>query len=173
METTRVFLGVGSNVGERADHIKHAYDALGGFLEHERQASLYETRPREVIDQPLFLNTVVSGLCSLSPAELLEKVAWIERDLGRDRSNERRKGPRTVDIDILLYGEHCIDGDDLVIPHPRMTERKFVLIPLLELDPELRDPVTGLPFQHYLDSLEPQGIYYFTAKRYSRGTSGQ
>lgn len=173
MDEATVFLGVGSNVGDRAAFVKQACDALGTFLDHERQASIYETRPREVTDQPLFLNTVVSGLCSLSATQLLERIGEIERGLGRDRSTERRKGPRTVDIDILLYRDQCIDSDDLIVPHPRICERKFVLIPLLELAPGLRHPATGVPFQRYLDSLEPQGIYYFTATRYSRGTSGQ
>lgn len=171
MPATRVFLGIGSNLGDRAANIKSACDSLLLLLSDIEQASLYETLPQEVIDQPPFLNTVVTGRTAIEPAELLTETAEIERRLGRERSRELPKGPRTIDIDLLLFGEQQIETDNLVVPHPRMTARKFVLVPLLELAPELRHPSTGLPFQGYLESLGPQGIYYFSASGYSRGIS--
>jgi 2-amino-4-hydroxy-6-hydroxymethyldihydropteridine diphosphokinase len=103
----------------------------------------------------------VEGTTELSPEELLSAVHEIERSLGRDRSNEREKGPRTIDIDILLYGDKLIESPMLTVPHPRIIERKFVLIPLLELEPQLCHPGTQTAFQSNLDSLESQGIYYF------------
>ncbi|HUX20255.1 MAG TPA: 2-amino-4-hydroxy-6-hydroxymethyldihydropteridine diphosphokinase, partial [Spirochaetia bacterium] len=135
--------------------------ALSPLLERPRLASMYETRPRDLLDQPLFLNTVVEGTTELAPHELLSAVLEIERTLGRNRSNEREKGPRTIDIDILLYGNELIESAVLTVPHPRIAERKFVLIPLLELEPELRHPGTQVTFQSDLDSLQSQGIYYF------------
>ncbi len=173
MDEVKVYLGVGSNVGDRAANIKCACEALQAVLHGTEQASLYETRPREVVDQPLFVNTVVSGYTSLSAGDLLARLNEIEANLGRDRPMERHKGPRTMDIDLLLYGTEIIESDDLTVPHPRICERKFVLVPLLELSPTLGHPATGRTFQSYLEALEPQGIYYFNATRYSRGTSGQ
>ena len=167
----KVFLGLGSNMGDRARTLKSACSALAGLLSRIEQASLYETRPRDVTDQPLFLNTVVAGMTSVEPDELLSSIHLIERELGRDRSRERLRGPRTLDIDLLLFGERHIDDERLVVPHPRMLERKFVLIPLVELAPELRHPGTGVLFQAYLDRLESQGIYYFESTRYSREVS--
>lgn len=133
-------------------------------------ASLYETAPQEVVDQPAFLNTVVAGRTGIDPLSLLEAAQTIERALGRDRSRERRKGPRTIDIDLLLFADAVIDCERLTVPHPAMRTRKFVLIPLLELDPSLVDPVDSTPFALSLSRLPPQGIYYFGAARYSHET---
>lgn len=171
MSQCRVYLGIGSNIGDRASTIKQVCEALAAFLGRFEQASLYESLPREVTDQPPFLNTVVSGCTDVTPAELLARTSEIERAFGRNRSEERRKGPRTVDIDILLFGTRSLDSDDLTVPHPRMTERKFVLVPLLELAPLAVHPGTGIAFQDYLDSLAPQGIYYFSSSGYSRDNS--
>lgn len=172
MAGPRVYLGIGSNVGDRAMFVKSACDSLQTILRQFEQASLYETVPRDFADQPHFLNTVVTGFTPMPPDRLLREIHEIERAHGRDRANERTKGPRTLDIDLLLYGTETIETDDLTVPHPRMTERKFVLLPLLELDPLLRHPLTGVAFESYLESLEPQGIYYFPATGYSRGISG-
>jgi len=120
-----------------------------------------------VVDQPPFLNTVVAGLTELDALSLLESIHSIETALGRNRAIERPKGPRPIDIDILLFGSEVISGERLVVPHPRMRLRKFVLVPLLELDPDLVDPAGSIPFADYLARLPPQGIYYFGATRYS------
>ncbi len=171
MHMEKVFLGLGSNIGDRAKTIKEACAALTGLLDEFEQASFYETRPRDVVDQPLFLNTVVSGVTSLEPEALLSALHSIEHELGRNRTNELEKGPRTLDIDLLLFGERIIESDRLVVPHPRMLERKFVLVPLVEIAPELHHPATGTSFQDYLERLESQGIYYFESTRYSREVS--
>lgn len=165
---TRVFIAVGSNMGDRARLMSEAIGLLSSILETVRVASFYETLPREVVDQPPFLNTVVAARTALSPEELLAKTCDIEKKLGRVRDEDRPKGPRPIDLDILLYGTQVIQSEKLCVPHPRMIERKFVLIPLVEIDPCLRHPATGRRFQTYLDALQPQGIYYFLPTSYSR-----
>ncbi len=153
-----VYLGLGSNTGDRRALIDEAVRQIGDILQELRKASLYETAPMEVLDQPRFLNTVVSGSTRLDPYELLERTQRIETSLGRDRSRERRKGPRSLDIDILLYGDLRMSGETLTIPHPSMTERGFVLVPLLELEPDLREPGSGTRYASFLDRLGPQDI---------------
>ncbi|HUZ17995.1 MAG TPA: 2-amino-4-hydroxy-6-hydroxymethyldihydropteridine diphosphokinase [Spirochaetia bacterium] len=160
-----VFFGIGSNLGDRASYLLDALESLRNRFGPLSVASFYETLPRDVEDQPPFVNTVASAATACSPHDLLSAVAAIEQSFGRVRN--RRRGPRTVDIDILLVGSEIIHEEDLTVPHPRMTERKFVLVPLLELDPTLRHPSTGRPFQSYLEELPPQGIYYFPSTSYS------
>lgn len=162
-----VFLSLGSNLGDRVKNLEEAVRELESVLVGLRRARLYETVPRDVIDQPQFLNTAVCGYTSLAPASLLKKTRNIERLLGRPDIRTVEKGPRTIDIDILLVGESTIKTPDLIVPHPRINDRKFVLIPLLELDPLLRDPVSGSPYRTILGNLPPQGIYYHTLKDYT------
>lgn len=128
--------------------------------EERTLSSLYESEPMYVTDQPLFLNAVGRTSSPLSPREMLKAIHAIENALGRDRSREKRMGPRTVDLDILLCGDVVIDSPDLVIPHPRITERGFVLIPLLELSPRLRDPKTGAAYSDFLPG-RSQGVYSY------------
>ena len=101
---------------------------------------LWETAPRDVLDQPWFLNQVVEVESDLLPRQLFQRIQRIEREMGRQR--RMPKGPRLIDIDILLYGNAVVKSEDLEIPHPRMTERRFVLAPLAELAPDLRHPIT-------------------------------
>jgi len=124
-----------------------------------RSSSVYRTAPRYVVDQDDFLNLVAVGETDLAPAELLARTQAVEAGFGRDRSKERRKGPRTLDVDVLLYGGLVIDTPELAVPHPGMTERAFVLVPLAELSPELADPRDGLPFARRLGDVADQGIY--------------
>jgi 2-amino-4-hydroxy-6-hydroxymethyldihydropteridine diphosphokinase len=138
-------------------------EALQACLSEIRRSSIYETRPMYVADQPRFLNMVIGGYCSLQPAELLEQILTIEREMGRDRNRYVPNGPRLIDIDILLIGSAIIKQDDLHVPHPLMKERQFVLIPLLELEPQLRDPESSRPLSAYLQTLEDQGVYIFRA----------
>ena len=134
------YLSLGSNVGDRQRFIEEAIRRLGSpDLKILRESSIYETEPRDVRNQPWFLNLVVEAETSLLPRLLLARVRRIERELGRKRVVA--KGPRTIDIDILLYGNFVIGSTDLTVPHPRMAERRFVLEPLCELAPELRHPV--------------------------------
>ena len=136
---------------------------LEGFV----TSSLYETPPMYREDQPKFLNCVFGGNATgrrvaAGPYKLLELIREIERETGRDREKSGPMGPRPIDIDILLYGERVVHADELVIPHPRMKERPFVLIPLVELAPDLRDPVTGELYANLARGLGREGIYHYT-----------
>ena len=122
-------------------------------------SSLYRTSPRYVLDQPDFLNLVVTGLTEIEPVELLSRTQDIEASFGRDRSRERPKGERTLDIDILLYGSTILDSGKLILPHPGMLERAFVLVPLIEIAPDLVNPVSGKSFAEALPGVKDQGIY--------------
>ena len=129
---------------------------------------LYETRPMYVVDQPLYLNAVGRLVCGFAPKVMLGHLQRIEKDLGRDRSRELRMGPRTLDLDILLCGDLVIDSPLLTIPHPRITERMFVLVPLLALAPGLKDPRTGIRYAETLERLRSEsheadagGVYLY------------
>jgi 2-amino-4-hydroxy-6-hydroxymethyldihydropteridine diphosphokinase len=156
-----VVLGIGSNKGERRKFLTGAIAALGEALEGIRRASFIESEALPAGDQGRFLNTALAAYCRLSPYGLLDKIHAIEASFGRDRSREGRWGERTLDIDILLFGDRVLsDYPVLEIPHPRLRERRFALEPLLELLPEARDPLTGVPYKTILAGLLPQGIYY-------------
>ena len=138
----RAYVGLGSNLGEREATLWKALEGLGATerIEVVAVSSFRETDPVGVVDQPRFVNAAAALETSLPPRELLERLLDVERSLGRDRAVEERWGPRTVDLDLLLYGGESIDEPGLEVPHPRLTERAFVLEPLLELDPNLRLP---------------------------------
>lgn len=134
------WLGLGSNVGRRAHMLAAAIDALQAQegLELLATSSVYETDPVGVTDQPAFLNMVARFSCRLSPMKLLEAVQAIERRLKRVRTI--RWGPRTIDVDVLLLGEERVATEDLTVPHPELTKRQFVLVPLAQVAPELSLP---------------------------------
>ena len=138
----RAYVGLGSNLGEREATLWKALEGLGATegIEVLGISSFRETDPVGVVDQPRFVNAAVALETSLRPRELLERLLDVERSLGRDRAVEERWGPRTLDLDLLLYGGESIDEPGLEVPHPRLAERAFVLEPLLELDPDLRLP---------------------------------
>lgn len=138
----RAYVGLGSNLGEREATLWKALEGLGATegIEVVAVSSFRETDPVGVVDQPRFVNAAAALETSLRPRELLERLLDVERSLGRDRAVEKRWGPRTVDLDLLLYGGESIDEPGLEVPHPRLAERAFVLEPLLELDPDLRLP---------------------------------
>ena len=159
MGKTRVFLSLGSNLGQRKNNLEAAVARLASLLEQIRVSAVYQTKPLYLAGQPEFLNIAVSAFSAAAPLRLLEGVLGIEASLGRRRSGNVPKGPRIIDIDILLYGERVLDHPRLAIPHPRMAERQFVLIPLLELAPELKDPLSGEPYAAMLARLEDQGVY--------------
>lgn len=136
-----VYLGLGSNLGDRAAHLGRAIRALralGPVLRVYAVSSLYDTAPQLVREQPRFLNIAVEARTSLSPEALLVAIKEIERRLGRVPG--RRYGPRPIDIDILLYDDLIVTSEDLTIPHPRLTERAFALLPLAEIAPRVRHP---------------------------------
>ncbi|HEY2768399.1 MAG TPA: 2-amino-4-hydroxy-6-hydroxymethyldihydropteridine diphosphokinase [Solirubrobacteraceae bacterium] len=135
------YLGLGSNVGERRAQLQAAVDALSGVdVEVLASSSVYDTDPvGEVLDQPSFLNACLRVRTSLDPLELLEAAKAVERELGRAEGGPRH-GPRAIDIDILLLGDLRIAEERMALPHTQVLTRRFVLIPLLELDFELRAP---------------------------------
>ena len=149
-ESTIAYIGLGANLAEREGMIAAA---LRQIDEDERTSLLRSTLPIETdpvgyMDQPRFLNAAASLATTRSPRELLDLLLEIERDLGRIRGEGPRYGPRTIDLDLLLYGDETIDEDALEVPHPRLHERRFVLEPLADLDPSLvvpgRGPVSAL-----------------------------
>lgn len=154
-----MYLGLGSNVGDSERLLASAVSRLRELLRSARVSSVYRTTPRYVLDQPDFLNLVVAGDTDLGPMELLERTQAMEAEFGRDRSKERHKGPRTLDIDILLHGSTTMRSSALTLPHPGIAERAFVLVPLLELEPDLRHPVSGVLLSSFLQSVGGQGIY--------------
>ena len=135
-----IYLSLGSNVGDRVKNLQTAVDLLHRpDLQVRRISSLHETAPLEYTAQPDFLNCVVEAETSLLPMRLLQRIESIEREMGRKR--RIAKGPRNIDIDILLHGRAVVETHRLQIPHPRMETRRFVLEPLAELAPDLRHPV--------------------------------
>ncbi len=139
MKPTLAYLSLGSNLGDRKAILRTAIEALSAVNVRVIKISLmYETEPKDFLEQPWFLNCVVEAETSLAPLELLRALRGIEAQVGSKK--EFAKGPRLLDIDILLYGDEAIDSADLQIPHPRMLERKFVLAPLAEIAPHLKHP---------------------------------
>jgi 2-amino-4-hydroxy-6-hydroxymethyldihydropteridine diphosphokinase len=150
-----VYLGLGSNIGDREANLREAVRRLSApDLEVTRVSPVYETEPVDYTDQRWFLNQVVEVETSLFPMTLLARTGKVESALGRVRSIA--KGPRTIDIDILLYGKAVVRTATLEIPHPRMADRRFVLAPLADLAPELKHPVTHQTIRRMLESAPPQ-----------------
>lgn len=154
----RVYIGMGSNLGDRQGTLLQALKGLGLLLEDLRWSSLWETEPMIVTDQPSFLNMAASGRYGGSPEELLHRLWELENRAGRNRRVEQKKGPRPLDLDILLFGERTLRSALLEIPHPGVPERAFVLVPLGELEPSLQDPRNGTFYSEYLGSIENQGF---------------
>lgn len=141
LSMTKVYLGLGSNVGDREQQLNEALRLLDGQpgIQVTQVSSLFETAPVGYVDQPDFLNLCAEIETNLTPQEVLESGLKIEQQLHRVR--KERWGPRTLDIDILLYGNEIIENQALSIPHPRMAERAFVLVPLQEIAPEVIHPL--------------------------------
>jgi 2-amino-4-hydroxy-6-hydroxymethyldihydropteridine diphosphokinase len=140
---TRAYVGLGANLGPREVTLLRAVELMAGIegVEVEAVSQLRETDPVGVLDQPRFLNGAVALETTLGPRELLDALLEIERVLGRVR--DERWGPRTVDLDLLVYGDEVVDEPGLRVPHPRLGERRFALEPLTELDPGLVVPGLG------------------------------
>ena len=149
------FVALGSNVGDREAHLRAAIDALGALPGTRVAAcsSLHETDPIGPQPQGPYLNAVAELWTTLEPRTLLAALQSIERDRGRQRAAEARWGPRTLDLDLLLYGQDIIAEEGLIVPHPRMHERRFVLEPLVEIAPDALHPVLDQPAARLLDSL--------------------
>jgi 2-amino-4-hydroxy-6-hydroxymethyldihydropteridine diphosphokinase len=141
---TRVYIGLGTNLGDRAAMLRAALEQLAAEpgIEVAGVSPVHETEPVGITDQPRFLNAAAAVETELPPRDVLDRLLGIERRLGRTRDGPRF-GPRTIDLDLLLYGNERIDEPGLEVPHPRLHERLFALEPLLELDPQLELPGRG------------------------------
>ena len=151
-----IYVALGSNLGDRLENLTCAVELLSEKVSDIQPSSIYETPPWGVLDQPRFLNQVVRGMTTLTPHQLLDFLKSIEKKMGREETI--RFGPRVIDLDILLYGERQITAKRLQIPHPRMLERAFVMVPLNELSPDLLITGTSQPVHMLLKNLDQTGI---------------
>jgi 2-amino-4-hydroxy-6-hydroxymethyldihydropteridine diphosphokinase len=152
-----VHLALGTNLGDRPANLARAIERLSSAeIRVLRASSVWETEPRDLPNQPWFLNQVLEVETSLFPRQLLQRLHRIEREMGRIRATP--KGPRLIDIDILFFGRAVVSAPDLEIPHPHMTERRFVLEPLAELVPDLRHPVTRRTVRQMLGDVASQAV---------------
>lgn len=156
---TTIYLALGSNMGDSAANIHKAVELLSARVTDITEAPIYTSKAVGYTDQPDFLNTALRGTTSLSPEELLVFVKTIEREIGR--IHRFRWGPREIDIDIIFYGDTILDIHGLTIPHPRFTERDFVLRPIYDIDPDFVDPNSGQTVQALLKALptDEQAIF--------------
>jgi 2-amino-4-hydroxy-6-hydroxymethyldihydropteridine diphosphokinase len=158
-----IYLSLGSNIGDRASNLQAALQQLAAAdLRILRVSPAYETEPVEFTAQRWFVNLAAEAETELFPMQLLSRIARVERALGRVRTIP--KGPRTIDIDILLYGRSVVHSAKLEIPHPRMSDRRFVLAPLADLAPDLRHPVTRKTIREMLDAAPKQTVRPFAMK---------
>lgn len=154
MAKVTAYLGLGSNQGDRMENLEKGIEFLRGGIEALEVSPIYETEPVGFTEQPAFLNCVCKGETSLSPLELLALAKEAEAALGREPTF--RNGPRTLDVDILFYGDEVLSEPGLEVPHPRLNERGFVLVPLADIAPNLRHPVSGATVKEMLERLVQQ-----------------
>jgi 2-amino-4-hydroxy-6-hydroxymethyldihydropteridine diphosphokinase len=150
------YLGLGSNLGDRRDNLSAAVTGLPPAATVLRASSIYQTEPWGYLEQPAFLNQVLEVETRLSPVDLLTALKRLEASLGRQATF--RYGPRLIDLDILLYDQLVLDQPDLVIPHPQLAQRAFVLVPLAELAPDLRHPRLGASMTELKNRIDLSGV---------------
>jgi len=157
----KVYLSLGSNLGDRETNLRRALELLASpEVRVTRVSSTYESEPRDLRNQPWFLNIIAEIETTLFPLQLLGRIQKIEKELGRQRVVD--KGPRTLDIDIVLFGNSVIETPRLHVPHPRMQDRRFVLEPLAELAPELCHPLTRRTIREMLAATASQKVSRIT-----------
>lgn len=154
--THHVYIALGSNQGDRLENLQAAVAALPPEVQIEKRSRIYETEPWGYTDQPDFLNQVVAGETALDPRRVLTHLKAIEDDLGRQETF--RYGPRVIDLDLLFYDDLVSQAPDLAVPHPRLHERAFVLVPLADIAPSLRHPVSRKTVQEMLRGVDVAGI---------------
>ena len=151
-----VFIALGTNLGDRAGNLQTAKEALAPRVTVVRESSIYITPPWGYADQPDFYNQVMEISTKLEPVALLRYLKAIEKQMGR--VTLFRNGPRLIDLDILFYGDRAVDVGDLQIPHPRMAGRAFVLVPLVELAPDIVHPILGVSVSELLIGVDTSGV---------------
>lgn len=154
-----IYLSLGSNMGDRESFLRQAVHLLGSMagLKLLARSSIYQSAPIDCPEgTPDFLNMVVKMDCTLSPEQLLDGTERLEREMGREMKGDN--SVRAIDIDIILFGEQTFNNDRLTIPHPRMTQRAFVLMPICEISPRLNEPVTGAALSDLLGVIGSQGV---------------
>jgi 2-amino-4-hydroxy-6-hydroxymethyldihydropteridine diphosphokinase len=151
-----VYIGLGTNLGDRQANLRAAVKALEAAVHVTAESRVYETPAWGYEDQPAFLNMAIQGETELAPTELLAQLKQLEGDLGRTATF--RWGPRLIDMDILFYGQLMVDAPGLVIPHPNLQERAFVLVPLVEIAPDLVHPRLGETVRDLLKRVDASGI---------------
>ncbi len=159
------YIALGSNLGNRQQTLNAAVERLGRLGQVLARSSLYETEPVGLRDQATFLNAVVALETRLEPLPLLHALLAIERQLGRDRTHGIPKGPRILDLDLLLMENQIVSGEELSLPHPALTQRRFVLAPLAEIAPELKPPQQNQTIAELLAQLPDEGENRVSAVR--------
>lgn len=163
--THTIYLSLGTNIGDRLTNLRAALAALPPAILLDAVSSIYETAPWGYTDQPSFLNLAVKAETDLGPQDLLAYLKSIETDLGREQTF--RYGPRRIDLDILFYDQIILDMDGLTIPHPKIAERAFVLVPLAEINPDLIHPVTGDTVSQMLEHIDASTVKEYQDNSYA------
>ncbi|MBN2258254.1 MAG: 2-amino-4-hydroxy-6-hydroxymethyldihydropteridine diphosphokinase [Anaerolineaceae bacterium] len=155
----RIYLGLGSNLGDRQSNLTQAIQMLEPDIRPRIVSPIYETVPWGYQDQPLFLNCVLEAATTLTPRKVLKNLKSIEIEMGRQPSI--RFGPRLIDLDILFYDNLVVSSKGLTIPHPRLTERAFVLLPLSDIAADLLHPITGMTIRSLAAAIDKTGVEIF------------